>query len=633
MKNLKTSAIVLLSSLFGFSSNAQNFQISGGTFYSMTLCSEGTVWTWGDNSNYQLGRDADLQSDPNPAPISTETLPKIKAVEAGSGSHALALACDGTVWAWGANGHGQLGTGLLKDSDGNNCADGIAGSPGNCDTYTPSQVVGGETGTDFLENIVYISGSTSSSYAITSEGKVLAWGSNQKGQLGIGGGENIIAAPVYVQNPEGTAPLENVIAIDATDFGCYAIVDDNGDGIGTVYGWGDNSNKQLGRGESTYLLPVVIKTSEGEDLDNITMVAAGDTHGLFLDADGYLWALGGVWGGGNQLGTFDGKFDLNAGMASKVLAGEQKTTQGYEDEPYLTNVKQIAAGQAHSLALVEHNNERYVMAWGTNSISPWKGDIASGMLGNGTTVSTNTPLYVLNEDGSDLLKNVQSISDGDQTSYATTIDPSTSQSATYIWGGNYFGQVGDGTTTNALYPTLFNEPGCTKGNSSSKPANEEGTGTISGIINATSNINIDVLLLRNGEIFERTPLGTNNEFSFDKLPIGEYEIVIEDGDLKTSQTVNITEEDETLNNISINLKNALSTESDKNITIAPQPASNYITVVGQQKLSANITDMAGRILLTHEGKNAIDISSLSGGTYIIQIKTLNKTISKTFTKR
>jgi len=48
-------------------------------------------------------------------PVPVSGLTGVTAVAGGS-AHSLALKSDGTVWAWGWNGYGQLGNGTTTDS-------------------------------------------------------------------------------------------------------------------------------------------------------------------------------------------------------------------------------------------------------------------------------------------------------------------------------------------------------------------------------------------------------------------------------------------------------------------------------------------------------------------------------------
>src|SRR5436190_14533034 len=84
----------------------------------------------------------------------------VVAIAAGD-AHSLALRSDGTVWAWGANGFGQLGDGTS--------------------TFRPgaAQIAG-------LNDVVAIAAGTEHSVALRSDGTLWMWGRNQVGQLGDG---------------------------------------------------------------------------------------------------------------------------------------------------------------------------------------------------------------------------------------------------------------------------------------------------------------------------------------------------------------------------------------------------------------------------------------------------------------
>ncbi len=79
--------------------------IAAGSFHSMALKSDGTVWAWGNNGNGKLG-DGTLTNRTTPVQVSGLT--SAVAIAAG-GSHSVALKADGSGWAWGRNTFGQLG--------------------------------------------------------------------------------------------------------------------------------------------------------------------------------------------------------------------------------------------------------------------------------------------------------------------------------------------------------------------------------------------------------------------------------------------------------------------------------------------------------------------------------------------
>ena len=91
----------------------QAVQVSAGYFHSLAVGSNGYIYTWGYNSNGQLGnKTADpsvpvLTRDPaNP----TDTNKGLQAVQVSGGQfHSLAIGTDGSAEAWGSNEFGQLG--------------------------------------------------------------------------------------------------------------------------------------------------------------------------------------------------------------------------------------------------------------------------------------------------------------------------------------------------------------------------------------------------------------------------------------------------------------------------------------------------------------------------------------------
>lgn len=87
--------------------------ISAGNNFNLALKSDGTVWAWGDNTSGQLGIGT-LTNQTYPVQVKGEDgtgfLTDIIAIS-GGGNHSLALKSDGTVWSWGNNTDGQLGDG------------------------------------------------------------------------------------------------------------------------------------------------------------------------------------------------------------------------------------------------------------------------------------------------------------------------------------------------------------------------------------------------------------------------------------------------------------------------------------------------------------------------------------------
>jgi hypothetical protein len=99
----------------------------------------------------------------------------------------------------------------------------------------------------------------------------------------------------------------------------------------------------------------------------------------------------------------------------------------------LTNIVDVAAGNAHSLALTRDGR---VWAWGINS---------DGQLGDGTTVNRWTPVEVIG------LQGVSAIAAGNHMSLAVQRDGGAG-GLVWAWGQNRYGQLGDGSTRSRSIP-------------------------------------------------------------------------------------------------------------------------------------------------------------------------------------
>ncbi|NJD90117.1 MAG: hypothetical protein FIA91_01155, partial [Geobacter sp.] len=124
--------------------------------HTLVLHPDGTVWALGSNSYGQLGNGSSGGEHLEPAMV--HGLSNVKAVAAG-GAHSVALLQDGTVWTWGHNGTGQLGTGNKMDSE------------------VPVKVTA-------ISDVTAIATGRSHVVALKKDGTVWAWGSNHSGQLG-----------------------------------------------------------------------------------------------------------------------------------------------------------------------------------------------------------------------------------------------------------------------------------------------------------------------------------------------------------------------------------------------------------------------------------------------------------------
>jgi alpha-tubulin suppressor-like RCC1 family protein len=87
-------------------------KIAAGNNFSIALKKDGTVWTWGSNSDGQLGTGDNTAAN---KPGMVNNLSGITKIT-GGWYHVLALKNDGKLWVWGDNGAGQLGIGNSTDA-------------------------------------------------------------------------------------------------------------------------------------------------------------------------------------------------------------------------------------------------------------------------------------------------------------------------------------------------------------------------------------------------------------------------------------------------------------------------------------------------------------------------------------
>ncbi len=222
--------------------------LHGGMGHVVARAADGTIWTWGDNRQGQLGDASPAPSRPTPAQV--PSLPPIRVVSAASG-YTLALDNTGRVWAWGANDNGQLGDG------------------GNTARALPKLVPD-------LTGIGGISAGPSHALARSSNGALYAWGRNSRGQLGDGTTQ-LRRSPVQV------ARIDRVRTIAAGFDHSVAVRED-----GTVWTFGSNSRGQLGLEPG----PDQLFAAPLSALPPVSRASAGESFSLVQFTDGTLRAFG-----------------------------------------------------------------------------------------------------------------------------------------------------------------------------------------------------------------------------------------------------------------------------------------------------------------------------------------------------
>ncbi|GAM09006.1 ultraviolet-B receptor UVR8 [Geobacter sp. OR-1] len=382
----------------------------------MALKNDGTVWAWGRNLEGELGTGSFTEM--NTTAVKVNGLSGVVAIASGD-MHCLALKSDGTVWAWGANGYGQLGNG------------------GSVNSSCPVQVSG-------LTQIVAITAGSYHSAALRSDGTVLTWGYNANGQLGDGTTESR-NTPVVVTG------IGAATRISAGSNHMLAIMAD-----GTVRSWGWNTYGQLGDGSTQDRRT----PAQVYGLSGVRTIAAGYGHSLAVKSSGQVVAWGnngyGRLGDGTsgqqtypaQVIGFGTPAALSVGhYHSAVVTGDGSVwTWGRNSEGQLgdgttlmksvpaplaglSGFSSVASGGYHTVAL---KGDGTIVSWGNNS---------NGQVGDGTLISRLSPVLVTG------LSGVIAVAAGSYHSVALKSD-----GTVWTWGGNYYGQLGNGDTFDRSSP-------------------------------------------------------------------------------------------------------------------------------------------------------------------------------------
>jgi alpha-tubulin suppressor-like RCC1 family protein len=292
--------------------------------------------------------------------------------------------------------------------------------------------------------------------AIRNDGRVICWGSNGSGQLGDG----TTTTQTSMSAASPVSGLTNARMIAAGGNHSCAV-----DGASTVWCWGENANGELGDGTTTQrttpvatslgavtvvsitagfhhtcallsdatvrcwgqnngqvgdntsitrTTPVTVLYSSSGPLGGVKRIVAGDSHTCALLDGGAVWC----WG-----------FSPQNGLATSTLVASAVSGLG--------DVRDIVAGGAHTCVT---KSDGTMWCWGFNG---------SGQLGDGSTLSSTTPVQVKTGTGS-FLTGVVSMAAGIAHTCATLIDDSTR-----CWGDNFNEQVGDGASGG---PTSYSFP-------------------------------------------------------------------------------------------------------------------------------------------------------------------------------
>lgn len=363
-------------------------QVALGDMHFLALKDDGTVWAWGSNFMGQIGPN--FQGIFAETPVQVPGLVNIEQVAAGA-SHNLALVKGGTVWAWGGNMGGQIGLGPL---------------PANAtDEQRMAHLIAEPTLVKGINDAVAVAAAAQHSLALRADGTVLAWGANDRGQLGDGSLQ-LQTSPVAV------AGLTDVVQVSAGIAHSLARRSD-----GSIWAWGEGKFRSIGDGDNQDRpRPVLVSLPAVAAPAPVQVIKFSDTAGHWAELSiGRAAEIGLV--GGYPDGTFNPDGTLTRAAFVKMIvralnlpsvvpqtptfpdtAGHWVVTQGFMEAAVQAGLvttaefggrfdpdkaitrEEIAVMAARALGEKPDDWERYAIA-GTDAaeITPWRAPYASAV--------------------------------------------------------------------------------------------------------------------------------------------------------------------------------------------------------------------------------------------------------------
>lgn len=305
-----------------------NWRTTAASFIgsSAGIKNDGTLWVWGYNTQGSLGTN---DTSHRSSPVQTVTLGTNWSYISSGREHFIAIKTDGTLWTWGLNSKGQLG-------DNTNAA-----------KSSPVQTV--TAGTSWK----YSAGGYFHSAAIKTDNTLWMWGLNLNGQLGtntVTTFVNGISSPVQTIT-FATNWMQVACGYDHT----VAIKTD-----GSLWCWGGNAFGQLGDNTIVKKSSPVQTVSGG---NNWKFVACGNYTTAAVKTDGTLW----LWGRNNLYGSLGDNTSASKSSPVQTVSGG-------------TNWK-VCAMQEYVTSCIKTDGSLWT--WGKNS---------SGQLGDNTITGRSSPV-------------------------------------------------------------------------------------------------------------------------------------------------------------------------------------------------------------------------------------------------
>jgi len=330
-------------------------KVAGGAAHALVLLSDGSLWGFGSNVRGELGSEKPFFVD-SPMKIADS----VESIAAGN-NVSMWVKTDNTLWVLGSNDSGALGDGSLEDQG------------------APVQIMRG-----VAKVVATVDRST---LILKLDGTLLGVGSNELGQLGIGTRKSI--------------RIPAIIASDVVEMGGGWGHNQFLTKDGSLWSMGVPANGRLGDGREGLPGDDSCRTRPYKIMEKVKILAPGyGDANLVGREDGSLWCFG--WGITGKMGT---------GNTSDVLVPTQVPLQG--------KVKQISIGGGHSIVLTEDG-----IAWG------------AGQNNFDQLDQLPAPQYSMKQ----LATGISAVATGDLSTYLIDVS-----GAMWSMGSNRFGQLGIGS--------------------------------------------------------------------------------------------------------------------------------------------------------------------------------------------
>jgi alpha-tubulin suppressor-like RCC1 family protein len=386
-------------------------QVASGQGFSAAIKTDGTLWTWGNNSNGKLG-DNTVVNKPTPVQVFGSAT-NWKQVDCAFGAFAAAIKTDGTLWTWGNNAsYGPLGDNTVVNKP------------------TPVTTFAGGT------NWKQVSCGAIHAAAIKTDGTLWCWGYNGSGGLGI---NNTITRSTPVTTFAGGTDWKQV---SCGDYHTAAIKTD-----GTLWIWGENGTGQLGDNTTRARSTPVTTFAGGTNWKQVSGGKGSSGGGGFnghtaaIKTDGTLWTWG--FNSYSQLGA---NFVYSAVVSvtgtvnsgSNVFTTSNTTGVNIGNRIVSTSPSSPISGFLNAVTAITPNVS--ITFSGTNFFSTYTGTIG--------LASDYVPTPVTTFAGG---TNWKQVAGGPFTTAAIKTD-----GTLWTWGRNSYGQLGiNGITTRCTPVTTF----------------------------------------------------------------------------------------------------------------------------------------------------------------------------------